>query len=84
MRGDVEVVHALFENMSEDVCMIGSSLQEVRAAANGGPEELSAWGPWRDAAEGVVHGRVDRTEIEEDHRVHLRDEEPRHIHVPMN
>lgn len=27
---------------------------------------------------------MDRTEIEEEHRVHLRDEEPRHIHVPMD
>lgn len=84
VRGDVEVVHALVENMSEDVCAIGTSLREMRGAENVGPVELSPWGPWMDAAEGVIHGRVDRTEIEEEQRVHLRDEEPRHIHVPMN
>ena len=84
VRGDVEVVHALVENMSEDVCMIGHTLREVRATANGGPEVMSAWGAWKDVAEGVVHERVDRTEIEEEDRVNMRDAERRDIHVHMN
>ena len=84
VRGDMVAVHAIVDNLSEEMCMLGNTVREASAVANAGPPVLSAWGTWRDAADEGVNGRGDRTEIEEEARVQLRDEEPSHIQVCLD
>jgi hypothetical protein len=84
VRGDVEAVHAILENLAEDVCLLGRTLREVHGVANDPPPDMSAWGAWGDPADGMADGIVERTEILEENRVQLQDEEPSHINVGRN
>ena len=42
VRGDMVAVHAIVDNLSEEMCMLGNTVREASAVANAGPPVLSA------------------------------------------